>query len=116
MAVVSFKNEAGWVVARWAFNRLLEDIEQGESLDVEVVKVFKQARALDGLHLGLIKPSVSRRILYVMRKTVQELLDDTSEMLRKELDEEGYQMYREGLPELLQYIEENEEESNFSEK
>ena len=108
MAVVSFKNEAGWVIARWAFRRLLEDIEQRNPQDTAMSREFEQALALDGLHLGLIEPSLSQKILHAMHRTVQELLDDVSGTLKRGLDEEGYRMYREALPELLRYIEQNE--------
>lgn len=110
MAVVSFKEDVGWVVARWAFRRLLEDIEQRNPHDIAMSKEFEQAIALDGLHIGLLEPYFGRRILHAMHGTVQELLDDVSGRLRKELDEEDYQMYREALPELFRYIEQAERE------
>jgi len=106
VAVVSFDEDA-WLVARWAFKRLFNDIQDKFSIDPDIQYIFEQAIALDGLHFEF-RGNNKHEILYMMKATIIELIDDNTESHRKTLDEKGYKMYREALPELLGYIEKYE--------
>ena len=104
MAVsVSFSKEDVWLVANWAFRKLYSDIQDKYSLDPDIQYVFEQAMALGGLSFDLLERNKDK-ILCMMKSTIIELIDDKKESHRKNLDEEGYRMYREALPEVLGYI------------
>lgn len=106
MAVVSFSKTDIWLVARWAFERLFEDINKKYSIDPQIQFEFEQAVALDGLHFELMESEeIKEKILKMMKETIKELIADSSELLRRNLDAKGYKMYRDALPELLGYIE-----------
>jgi len=111
MAVISFSDEDIWLTARWAFKRLFSDINDRFSLEPDVQYTFKKAVALDGLHFDMLEKN-RNEILYMIKVTITELIYDETESHRKNLDEKGYSMYREALPELLGYIERFERKSD----
>ena len=108
MAAISFSKGEAWVVARWAYCRLFSDILDRFSVDKDIQYTIEQAVALDGISFRLLGNS-KFEILFMMKATIIELVDDEIGAYRKSLDEKGYKMYREALPELLKYIEEYEE-------
>lgn len=101
--VISFSNEDVWLVARWAFRRLFSDIQDKFSVDPEIQYTFEKADAFGMLDVESLEKNKCK-ILDMMKSTVIELIDDKNELYRKNLDKEGYRMYREALPELLKYI------------
>jgi len=111
MAAVSFSKGEAWVVARWAFCRLFGDILDRFSVDSDIQYTIEQAMALDGMSFRLLGKR-KFEILSMMKATIIELIDDDIGMNRKDLDEKGYKMYRDALPELLKYIEEYEKEEH----
>ena len=106
MAVVTFDEDI-WLVARWAFKRLLDDVQEKFDVNPDIQYDFEQAIALDGLHFEFREKN-RLEILYMVKVTIIELIDDKTESYRKTLDKKGYHMYREALPELLSYIEKYE--------
>jgi len=103
MAVVTFADEDIWLVARWAYKKLFSDILDKFSVKPDIQYTFEQAVALDGLHFDLLEDN-RNEILYMMKATIIESIEDKTELYRKNLDEKGYKIYREALPELLGYI------------
>ena len=113
MAVIGFSNGSGWVVARWAFRRFLEDIALYCSNDVEIMNEIEQAIALDGLHLDLLNPALLKRLINAINNTaimtIQEKPDKYMKM--KNFDKESYKMYISAIEDLKGYIKKEIEES-----
>ena len=106
MAVISLGTTADkvWLVARWAFKRVLQNAITANPSDAELVAEFRQALALDGLHLDLMESALSRRVISALRDTIQSALQDnqmTDNALKDGLDEESHTQYANALSELL---------------
>jgi hypothetical protein len=72
MAAVSIPHNEPWIVARWAFSRLLERtalfVHSGDDR-----YVLKQAVALDGLHFDLLEVEQATRIAKSMELAADEI-------------------------------------------
>jgi hypothetical protein len=107
MAIITFENhERDWLVARWAFRQLFEDVVTQFPDDVEMDQQFRQAIALDGLHFTLLEPDFANRIADRIRCVAMGILKGTihSTVTAHYPDAETPQMYREGLLELVKSI------------
>jgi hypothetical protein len=72
MAVVSIPYNDPWVVARWAFGRLLD--RTAETLvSEEDREALERAKALDGLHFGLLEDAQAERIARAMEAAADQL-------------------------------------------
>jgi len=72
VAAVSIPYHDPWVVARWAFSRLLERASGALSAD-EDKRVLEQAVALDGLHFDLLEDDQARRVAQAMQAAAEQL-------------------------------------------
>lgn len=72
MAAVSIPHNDPWIVARWAFRRLMERTAFALSREDDK-RAVEQALALDGLHFDLLDPQQARRIARAMEVAADEL-------------------------------------------
>jgi hypothetical protein len=71
MAAVSIPHHDPWIVARWAFRRLLE---RAATLSGEEDKsALEQAVALDGLHFDLLEGEQARRVALAVQAAADQL-------------------------------------------
>ncbi len=79
MAVVSVPHNDPWIVARWAFRRLLERAASGLSQEEDKYQL-EQAIALDGLHFDLLEGSQAQRLAQAMGVAADELREELQQM------------------------------------
>lgn len=72
MAVVAIPYNDPWIVARWAFKRLLDRTSARLDAD-EDKELLMQAQALDGLHFDALGVLQARRIAVAMGTSADEL-------------------------------------------
>ena len=72
MAAVSIPHNDPWIVARWAFGRLLDQTAKSLARQ-EDRRVLEQAKALDGLHFDLLDREQAERIARAMALTADQL-------------------------------------------
>ena len=78
MAAVSIPHNDPWIVARWAFGRLLD--RTAESLVREEDRqALEQAKALDGLHFDLLTGGQAERIASAMQTAADQLRSELQE-------------------------------------
>lgn len=77
MGVISFADEpdADWGVARWAFCGYLAHAREEVQGDSELEFCIDQAMALDGLHFNLLGDSVAGRLVPVLRRVADDVLE-----------------------------------------
>ena len=101
MAVISFsaRKDEIWVAARWALRELLADVSAQYPDDRQMAEKFKEAVALDGLHLDLLDPSLAQRITRALGLVVDGVLDGSikSGISVRYPDAQTLEAYREGL-------------------
>jgi hypothetical protein len=70
MAVISFldRYEHNWVVARWVYRQILEDVVSQHPLDSDMVKELRDAMELDGLLVYRLEPSLASRVTNAIRQ------------------------------------------------
>ncbi len=77
MAAISIPHSDPWVVARWAFRRLLE--RAAERLhDPADVQALEQAIALDGLHFDLLDQAQASRLAVALEVASDQLREELS--------------------------------------
>lgn len=72
MAAVSIPYNDPWIVARWAFGRLLDRTSEG-LVHQEDRQTLEQAKALDGLHFDLLAEDQADRIARAMQRAADQL-------------------------------------------
>lgn len=77
MGVISLADEPGadWGVARWAFCGYLEHVRKAVRGDRELEHCIDEAMALDGLHFPLLPGSVVGRLVPVLRRVADEVVE-----------------------------------------
>lgn len=111
MAVISFAQTDSkiWLVAHWAHRRFLTDVIACFPDDTEMEHQLERAIALDGLHLHMLERDFASRIVKAMRIVASATINGTEMPClrwKEGLDDEGQQMYREGISGLLRLIKE----------
>jgi len=102
MPSISLPESEPWVVARWAFRRLLTTLQARYPEDSALVQQLEASMALDGLHLDLLEPELAHRTRGALLVVVVETLNaqgrgDSSPV---HTDPEADRMYAEALAEL----------------
>jgi hypothetical protein len=108
MAVIGFRYpDQGWVVARWAFRQILDDVASQFPDDHQMKQQFEQAIALDGLHLDLLSPEVADKIADCICRVATGILNGSihSTVTDRYPDARTPEMYREGLLSLVRSLE-----------
>jgi len=107
MAIVSFSDEKGWLVARWLFERFFDDVLRVHPGNDVFRHKVKQAVALDGLHLDRIEDSLRDELWNAIVSTANATLAGRPDLQwNKGLDADGQVMYRRAVGNLLQMMEE----------
>lgn len=89
MAVISVSDtpEGVWGVAGWAFRQILDDVIAQYSNDERMAAEFEHAKAISGLVLYLVEPSLANRIKSAIRNVVDGILAGT---IRSGISEQPY--------------------------
>jgi hypothetical protein len=105
MADICFSEDqdGAWVVARWAFRQILQDVVQQYAGDSEIEAVLIRAEATGYLHVDSLDNSLGRKITAAIQEVATGILAGTvrsgvSDRHRGESTEEEY---RKGLRMLL---------------
>ena len=109
MAVIGFssKPEYNWVVARWVYRQVLEDLISHCPEDSEIADTAANSLETDGLLMEFLEPSLAARITNAVREVVAGIL---SGAIRSGIHDQSYGdayrvgEYRKALQELLQAI------------
>jgi len=109
MAVISFleKQEHNWVVARWAYRQILEDVISHCPADSEMIGVLADKMESDGLLMEFLEPALAARITSAIKRVAEGIL---SGAIRSAIQDKPsgtahmVQEYRKGLQELLETI------------
>ena len=102
MACISFENDSTWVRARWVFTILMDDLVNSFD-DENTIAFLEQAKALDGLHFTYLDRKTAKRIKSRIKEITSKVLIDemTYALNKKRLDNEGLDMYKNSMKELL---------------
>jgi hypothetical protein len=103
----SEKSDEIWLVAGWAFRQVFEDIAIRESEDIEMMREFQLAEALNGLHVDKLEPPLRLRTVNAIRRTASDILSGRLQSgihAKAYGDERTVEQYRNALQELLAMI------------
>lgn len=109
MGVISFSDsrEGTWHVARWAFDQILDDVNQYWHDDTEIVETLEQGKLHSGLILYTLDPLFANRICRAIAEVIIRILNNS---VRSGLEDQPYgdavavEQYRRALMELLHLI------------
>ncbi|HEV2963558.1 MAG TPA: hypothetical protein VG649_17155 [Candidatus Angelobacter sp.] len=109
MAVIGFsgKPEHNWIVARWVYRQILEDVISHCPEDSEIADKAANSLETDGLLIEFLEPSLAARITNAVRQVVAGIL---SGAIRSGIHDQSYgdadrvREYRKALQELLEAI------------
>ncbi len=114
MAVIGFSDKAehNWVVARWVYRQVLEDVISHFPNDSEMVDMLTQKIETDGLLTEFVEHSLAARITNAIREVTSGILSGN---IRSGLQDKPsgtahtINEYRKGLQRLLEAIPSPEE-------
>jgi len=104
MASISLPEIEPWVVARWAFRRLLTTVQTRFSDDAALVQQLEASMAIDGLHLDLLEPELACRMRAALLAVVDETVNGGGRSSTLHSDPEADRMYVEALAELREKL------------
>ena len=81
MAIISFSEDGNrnWVVAGWAFRRILDEVRSRNPQDPEMAEALSLADELGYLTVYLLEPALSVRVREAFRRVASDLLREPSE-------------------------------------
>lgn len=107
MAVIRFRPEHSWIVARWACRQILEDVLAITPQDSEVIKALREQADVDGILLDSFDPLLAAKISNRIKFAAEEILSGRiqSSILEKPFgNPHMVEEYRKGLKQLLDII------------
>jgi hypothetical protein len=89
MGAIAFskKPEENWVVAGWALRQILDDVASHYPQDSEIAEEFERAKAIKGLMVYLLPPSLAIRVTAAIREVATGILSGT---IRSEIADKLY--------------------------
>jgi hypothetical protein len=105
---IGFQGKDVWLKANWVVQRLFQDVRERYRLCREDEYEFEQDIALNGMSFLLMNPDMRYRIMQMIKKTAEDLVNDTFGKYKGDFSNEQYQLYRNAMPSLLELIEKYE--------
>jgi len=109
--VDSWKNS--WVVAVWAYDKILEDVITTVKDDPGLVQQVERDLAFGAMNFQLIERELGSRILAALKRAAEAIVKDESlpgMRWKERLDDEWIEKYQQAVRELLELIDRYERE------